>query len=140
MTLLGSGMKRGRLVVVAVLVGLLGVPAVALGIATRFQGKIGKKATLSIQVKVSNGKITQIKQFVWDGLKCGNDVFTGGNSKPIKVQNDKFSSSQPTSVSKKLTLHVSGSFSANHTKAKGTLKITGGCKSGQQSWSAKAGG
>lgn len=40
-------------------------------------------------------------------------------------------------MNKKLTLHVSGQFSSHNTKVKGTMKITGGCRTGKQRWSAR---
>ena len=129
---------NARAAVATVAVLSAAVPAVALG--ARFTGS-GSGATFGIQTKGSGTHITKIKHFGWDGLKCGQDRFTGGNSKAIKVKSDgTFSSKQLVGgVQVKLTMRLKGHFYSSGTKAKGTLKITGGCNSGKVKWSAKAG-
>ncbi len=103
-----------------------------------FEGKIVKKAVLSIDAKTNaKGAVKKIEDFVWDGLKCGHEGFTGGASKPIPVHMGSIHNTQPVSVGR-LTLHLSGSFNKAYTKASGTLKITGQCSTDKQSWSVKA--
>lgn len=112
------------------------VPAVALAGVPQFSGSAGK-ASVSIEVKQSGTTIKRVKNFSWDGLKCGGDKFTGGTSKSIAVKGGAFKSKQPVGgVQVKLTLHLTGKFTNHGTKAHGTLKITGACQTSTIKWKA----
>jgi hypothetical protein len=103
---------------------------------THFEGKAGK-AVFSIDVVRggSGGQVSKVTNLVWDGLKCGSDVFTGGISKPIKVKRNRFSSTQPVNgVSVKLTVMVKGTFTHNSAAAAGTLSIKGVCTTPTTHW------
>jgi hypothetical protein len=116
---------------------LAAIPALAAP-SGNYDGNVGK-ASLSMDVAVKGGKITKIKSFAWDGLKCGQDKFTGGLSKKVKVSDDSFNSRQPVGgVSVSLKLHLKGHFVNDDKKAKGTLSIKGACSTGKKSWSATA--
>src|SRR3954469_14729514 len=112
------------------------VPAVALAGVPQFSGTAGK-ASVGIEVKRSGATVKRVKNFSWDGLKCGQDRFTGGTSKWIRVKGGAFRSKQPVSgVDVKLTLRLRGKFTNQGTKAHGTLKITGACQTGKVKWKA----
>ena len=97
--------------------------------SVKYSGSVGT-ASLGLTAKVSSGKIVAVKSFVWDGLKCGSDRFTGGSSEVIKVKNNSFSSTQPVGgVSVPLKMVVTGKFT--NGKASGTLRIKGGCSTGK---------
>jgi hypothetical protein len=128
---------RAVVVTAAILAALVVIPAIALAGVPQFEGTAGK-ASVGIEVKGSGTHITRVKSFGWDALKCGQDRFTGGTSKSIKVKDGAFSSTQPVGgVNVSLKLKLKGKFTAGGTKAKGTLKITGACKTGKVKWSAK---
>src|SRR3954447_2752091 len=123
---------------IAALLALLAVvPAVALAGVAQFSGTAqGGKASIGIEVKGAGDNITRVKSFNWDALKGGGDRFTGGTSKSIKVKDGAFDSKQAVGgVQVALKVHLKGKFTAHGTKAHGTLKITGGCKSGKVKWS-----
>src|SRR3954462_15221753 len=121
--------------VIAILAALTLLPAAAALAAPQFSGQNGK-TFYSMNVKGSGDHIARVKKFEWDDLKCGGDHFTGGTSKSIKVKDGAFDSKQPVGgVQVALKVHLKGKFTAHGTKAHGTLKITGGCKSGKVKWS-----
>jgi hypothetical protein len=123
----------------AVLLVLLAVvPAVALAAVPQYSGTAQHaKASVSIAVKGSGDGITRVKSFTWDGLKCGGDRFTGGTSKSIKVKDGAFKSTQPVGgVDVALKVRLTGKFTHHGLAAKGTLKISGACKTGKVGWHA----
>jgi hypothetical protein len=129
-----ASMRRRAAIVMSA--ALAAVPAVALAGVPQYSGSAGK-ASIGIEVKRSGNTVKRVKNFSWDGLKCGGDRFTGGTSKSIRVKAGAFSSKQPVGgVDVALTLRLRGKFTNNGTKAHGTLKITGACKTGRIKWHA----
>ncbi len=125
--------KRAAIVMGTVLAA---VPAVAMAGVAQYEGSAGK-ASVSVQVKRSGNTVKRVKSFSWDGLKCGEDKFTGGTSKSIRVKDGAFKSKQPVGgVDVSLTLRLKGKFTDHATKAHGTLKITGACSTGRVKWHA----
>lgn len=125
---------KSRAAIVATAAAVAAIPAAALA-APQFSGQNGK-TFYSLSVKGSGDHITKVKTFEWDGFKCGQDRFTGGTSRPIKVKDGAFDSRQPVSgVQVPLRMHVKGHFTNHGTKAHGTLKITHGCTTGKMKWS-----
>ncbi len=131
----GSRLAAG----IAALVLLSAIPAIALSGSGHFEGKIGK-AVLSMETAVSHGKVTKVKDFVWDGLECGGgDHFTAGLSKSVKVKNHKFESTQPVGgAAVPLKVHVKGRFTNNDTKATGYVNVKAPCSTGSKKWTASA--
>jgi hypothetical protein len=114
----------------------LAIPALAFGASTHF---VASKPCCGFEAQYRNGKVSKIKGFGWDGLKCGSDVFTAGLDDPIKVKKERFSDKQSVGgVDVSLTAKVQGRFVKHETKVKGTLKITGACETPEVDWSARA--
>jgi hypothetical protein len=125
------------LIAATALVSLVWAGVAVAGMTEHFEGKAGK-AVISLDAKANAaGKAQKITKFVWDSLKCGNDVFTGGTSKAIKVKNGKFKSTQQVAgVSVPLKVTVTGRFSANGASVRGRISIRGGCTTPKTAWHA----
>lgn len=102
-----------------------------------YEGTAGD-AGIALSTQGKGGKVRSIQTLDWDGLRCGGDTFTGGASEPIRVKHGSFSDRQPVAgVGTDLTLKVEGEFKHHYRKARGTLRITGDCKSGPVDFSVR---
>ena len=93
---------------------------------------------LDMSTRGKGGKVRSIRTLDWDGLRCGGERFAGGTSEPIRVKRRRFSDRQAVAgVKADLTVKVRGKFKHRYRKVRGTIRITGDCKSGPVDFSAR---
>jgi hypothetical protein len=142
-----SQVRRVRIGAAVIAASVAAVPALA-GVSPppNFSGKFDAKSSLGFTAVSRHGRTVKakhfsltvkVKHFSWDGLNCGHDRFTAGLLHSIKVKDDSFSDTQPVAgVSASIKATVHGEFRHNETRAKGTLRLKGACRT-KQSWTAK---
>lgn len=119
-----SSTHATRTLAVLTALSLGGVTAWAQGPPPNFEGKV-KTGYFALHVKFGkSGKPVRITKIEWDGYPCGSDNFTAGSTRSIRVTDGRFSSTQRVGfVDKPLNFTIRGSFSADATKAHGTIRV-----------------